>query len=187
MPPHYMTILASLPSPNGHIDQEFLPEILTSNLQKEDARSALNTELKETIATIWQQLIYTDRSGSSDNDAKLNRSKQLPLITNQTISSTHALSPDFSQSDTKTLSPISAASNFYSLGGDSLLLTQMYRHYQSLFHFDTESVTIRPFFECNTIDEHARLLEAIITDDIQSRQWCTLHINQGKGFLNLFL
>ncbi|CAF0990604.1 unnamed protein product [Adineta steineri] len=42
-----------------------------------------------------------------------------------------------------------------------------------------EALSIRSFFEYNTIVEHARLLERIIIDGTQLKQWHTLNINEG--------
>jgi acyl carrier protein len=187
IPSHFMTVSAFPLSPNGKVDQESLPEISTSIHQKKDADIAPSTELEKTIVNIWQKLIHNDQLDLSDNKLQSNELKQLPLVTNDTVSSTCAAPSDLFESDTRTASQISTKTNFYSLGGDSLQLVQLYRHYQTLFDFDAEALTIRPFFEYNTIDEHVKLLETIIPNDMQSRQWHTLHINEGKTFLNAFL
>ncbi|CAF1029834.1 unnamed protein product [Adineta steineri] len=73
---------------------------------------------------------------------------------------------------------ISMVTNFFSIGGHSLLFIEIYQYYQTLFNFDNETINTRPFFEHNTIAEHAKLLEDIKIDNIQAKQWQTLHINQ---------
>jgi hypothetical protein len=156
---------------------------MSSVQNEEETYVEHSTEIKKTIANIWQELIYTDPLDPPYKNLESNGLKQLPLVTNKTISPTNALPSNLSQSDANGFSYISPTSNFYSLGGNSLQLVQAYRNYQSLFNFDTEILTIRPFFECNTIDEHAKLLEASINDNTQSKKWHTLHINNGNTFL----
>jgi hypothetical protein len=94
---------------------------------------------------------------------------------------------NFSDRERQACARIATTTSFFDIGGDSLLLIQLYRHYQSLFNFDSETLTIRSLFECNTIGEHAKLLETIMSSYMQSRQWYTLHINQGKVFFIDFL
>ena len=79
---------------------------------------------------------------------------------------------------------ISTTTSFFDLGGDSLLLIQIYQRYQSIVSFDTKTLTIRSFFLENTLAEHARLLETFVVNDTPSVQWHTLHVNKGK---NLFI
>jgi hypothetical protein len=83
---------------------------------------------------------------------------------------------NFSDRERQACARIATTTSFFDIGGDSLLLIQLYRHYQSLFNFDSETLTIRSLFECNTIGEHAKLLETIMSSYMQSRQWYTLHI-----------
>ncbi|CAF1420288.1 unnamed protein product [Adineta steineri] len=73
---------------------------------------------------------------------------------------------------------ISTRTNFFSIGGHSLLFIQIYQYYQTLFNLDDEAINIRSFFEHNTIAEHAQLLENIKMNNIQTKKWQTLHINQ---------
>ncbi|CAF1595867.1 unnamed protein product [Adineta ricciae] len=75
-------------------------------------------------------------------------------------------------------STISNTTSFFSLGDDSLPL-QPYRSYQSVFHSDTDVLSIRTFLEHDTLAEHAKLLKTAIKDNAQSREWHTLHINHG--------
>ncbi|CAF1215394.1 unnamed protein product, partial [Adineta steineri] len=73
---------------------------------------------------------------------------------------------------------ISTRTNFFSIGGHSLLAIRIYQHYRTLFDFDSETINTRSFFEHNTIAEHAKLLENIKVNNIQAKQWHTLYINQ---------
>ena len=173
IPSHFMIVSTFPLSPNGKVDRNSLPEISSLALSKEDTYIAPTTELEKTIVNIWKQLVYKHRLPSNGSD--LNSSN-----TNEIISPTCHSDSNCSYQETQ----ISASTNFFDLGGDSLLLIQLYQHYQSLFNFDTEVLSIRPFFEFNTIVEHAKLIETIIRDDMQSKQWHTLHINEGKTFLN---
>jgi hypothetical protein len=79
---------------------------------------------------------------------------------------------------------ISTTSNFFSIGGHSLLFIELYHRYQSLFHFDTRELSIAPFLQQPTIVQHARLLQQITTNDMKSTQWHTLHITQGRIILS---
>ena len=80
---------------------------------------------------------------------------------------------------------ISTTTSFFSIGGHSLLFIELYHRYQSLFGFDTHVLSIAPFLQQPTIAQHAKLLETITISDIESTQWHTLHINQGKQILIL--
>ncbi|CAF1168864.1 unnamed protein product [Adineta steineri] len=73
---------------------------------------------------------------------------------------------------------ISTLTNFFSTGGHSLLFIRIYQYYRTLFNFDSETINTRSFFEHNTIAEHAKLLENIKINNIDAKQWYTLHINQ---------
>jgi hypothetical protein len=77
---------------------------------------------------------------------------------------------------------ISTTRNFFSVGGHSLSLIELYHRYQSLFGFDSRTLSIAPFLQQPTIIQHAKLLATIRIHDIQSKQWHTLNINQGKKF-----
>ncbi|CAF4306541.1 unnamed protein product, partial [Adineta steineri] len=69
--------------------------------------------------------------------------------------------------------------SFFSVGGHSLLLIQLYHHYQSAFNFDTHTLSIAPFLQQPTISQHSQLLQTVIMNDIKTTQWYTLHINEG--------
>ncbi|CAF4019630.1 unnamed protein product [Adineta steineri] len=75
-------------------------------------------------------------------------------------------------------SRISTMANFFSIGGHSLLFIRIYQHYRTLFNCDKETINIRTFLDHNTIAEHAKLLENIKINNIQAKQWRTLHISQ---------
>jgi amino acid adenylation domain-containing protein len=171
MIPSYFMSVSSFPlSSNSKIDRNSLPRISMSILETEKTYIAPSTELEKTIANIWQQLLLTDRFALQHSNSK---SSRFPSIINDTAS-------NVSCQDSKTFSPLSTTTSFFDLGGDSLLLIQIYRHYHSLFNFDTEALTIRSFFIQNTLAEHAKLLEAFVMNNIQSKQWHTLHIDEGK-------
>ncbi|CAF0774859.1 unnamed protein product [Adineta steineri] len=75
-------------------------------------------------------------------------------------------------------SRISTSANFFSIGGHSILFIRIYQYYRTLFNLDNETINIRSFLDHNTIAEHAKLLENIENNNIQTKQWHTLHINQ---------
>ncbi|CAF0780319.1 unnamed protein product [Adineta steineri] len=157
VPAHFMSVSSFPLSPNGKIDRKALPEISLSVLQQEDTYTTPNTELEKMIASIWQEILYADRLIIQHDDP----TKIVSGISRQTYFL------------------ISTTTSFFSVGGNSLLLVKIYQQYQSKFNFETEAMSIRPFFEYNTIVEHAKLLETIIIDGAQLRQWHTLHINVG--------
>lgn len=70
--------------------------------------------------------------------------------------------------------------SLFSVGGHSLLLIQLYHRYQSLFGFDTRTLSIGSFLRQATIAEHAQLLETIEQLNAESRRWQPQHIVQGK-------
>ncbi|CAF4079356.1 unnamed protein product [Adineta steineri] len=181
IPSYFMKVSAFPLNSNGKIDRTALPEISLSILQNVDTCVTANTPLEKAIVNIWENLLDKDRSNLSSNESKLNEWKQLSSNREKNASWTCISSSELSRPDIKTLSRVSTTANFFSLGGNSLLLIQLYQQYQSLFHFDSEVLTIRPFFEYNTIVEHAKLLEKIIDHDIETTQWQTLHINQGTA------
>ncbi len=162
---------------------------ITSNCENEEemTNATSNNELEKAISNIWYQLIHKDRFSFREN-----KLKQMTPIANERISPSTSVSMKSSQmEDTNVISdetqqndelPISSTTSFFSLGGDSLPLLQLYRHYQSIFNFDTEKLSVRTFFEHDTIAEHAELLKTIRKVDIQSKQWYTLNINQSNQF-----
>ncbi|CAF0993724.1 unnamed protein product [Adineta steineri] len=163
VPLHFISVSSFPLSSNGKIDRRALREVSLSVLQEEDIYNAPNTELEKTIATFWQEILYTNRLIIQHDDLESNK---LPSIAN------------VSGRDRETSFLISTTTSFFSVGGNSLLLVQIYQYYQSKFNFETEALSIRPFFEYNTIVEHAKLLETIIIDGTQLKQWHTLHINE---------
>ncbi|CAF3787875.1 unnamed protein product, partial [Adineta steineri] len=157
VPSHFISVSSFPLSPNGKIDRKALPEISLSVLQQEDTYNAPNTELEKTIANIWQEVLYTNRLTIHHDDPAIN----------------------VSGIDRQTSFLISTTASFFSVGGNSLLLVKIYQRYQSKFNFESEVLSIRSFFDYNTIVEHAKLLETIIINGTQLEQWHTLNINEG--------
>nr|ACD54728.1 non-ribosomal peptide synthetase, NRPS-like protein [Adineta vaga] len=81
----------------------------------------------------------------------------------------------------KQTNPISITAGFFSLGGYSLLLVELYNYYQSVFDFDTQTLTIRSFFQQDTIAEHAKMLQTTSSTNINFNVWKTLHIIEGRA------
>ncbi|CAF4020601.1 unnamed protein product, partial [Adineta steineri] len=77
--------------------------------------------------------------------------------------------------------PISTITNFFTIGGHSRLFIELYHRYQTIFGFDNRTLSISPFLEQPTIQQHAKLLKAVTTDDIRREQWYTLHINRSMA------
>ncbi|CAF1514282.1 unnamed protein product, partial [Adineta steineri] len=73
---------------------------------------------------------------------------------------------------------ISRTTSFFSVGGHSLLFIELYHHYQSVFNFDTHTLSIAPFLQQPTICQHSQLLQTVIMNNIKTTQWYTLHINE---------
>ncbi|CAF3965720.1 unnamed protein product, partial [Adineta steineri] len=164
VPSHFISVSSFPLSPNGKIDRKALPEISLSVLQQEDTYNAPNTELETIIANIWQEILYTDRLIIQHDNLESNK---LPSIAN-----VYGM-------DRQISFLISTTASFFSVGGNSLLLIEIYQHYQSKFIFEREALSIRFLFDYNTIVEHAKLLETIIIDGVQLKQWHTLNINEG--------
>ncbi|CAF1312241.1 unnamed protein product [Adineta steineri] len=157
VPSHFISVSSFPLSPNGKIDRKALPEISLSVLQQEDTYTTPNTELEKTIANIWQEILYRDRLiVQHDDPTKIvsGIDRQISFL-------------------------ISTTASFFSVGGNSLLLVKIYQRYQSKLNFEREALSIRSLFDYNTILEHAKLLEPIIIDGAQLKQWYTLHINEG--------
>jgi amino acid adenylation domain-containing protein len=178
IPSHFMTVASFSLSANGKIDRNSLPQVSMSILEEEKTYIAPNTELEKTIANIWQQLLCTDRFALQQGNSKSNR---FSSSIDDTISLTDNTASNFSCQDSRIFSPLSTTTSFFDLGGDSLLLIQIYQRYYSLFDFDTEALTIRPFFTHHTLAEHAKLLETFVINNRELNQWHTIHINEGKN------
>ncbi|CAF1117030.1 unnamed protein product [Adineta steineri] len=73
---------------------------------------------------------------------------------------------------------ISATTSFFSAGGHSLRFIELYYRYQSLFSFDTHSLSIGLFLQQPTIRQHAQLLQTLPSNDTQTTRWQSLYINQ---------
>ncbi|CAF1238808.1 unnamed protein product [Adineta steineri] len=77
--------------------------------------------------------------------------------------------------------PISTTTNFFTIGGHSRVFIELYHRYQTMFGFDNRTLSASPFLKQPTIQQHAKLLKTVMTDDIRREQWYTLHINQGMA------
>ena len=75
---------------------------------------------------------------------------------------------------------ISTTTNFFTIGGHSRVFIELYHRYQTIFGFDSRTLSANPFLKQPTIQQHAKLLQAVTTDDIRREQWFTLHINQSE-------
>ncbi|CAF1241351.1 unnamed protein product [Rotaria magnacalcarata] len=78
--------------------------------------------------------------------------------------------------------PVPITANFFTIGGHSLLIIQLYYFYQSCFGFDTRMLTVAPFVRHATIVEHAEILQNNSRSNIVAKPWLPLHIKQGKSF-----
>jgi hypothetical protein len=76
---------------------------------------------------------------------------------------------------------ISRTTNFFSVGGHSLLFIQLYYHYQSSFAFDSQVVPISLLLQQPTVAQHAQLLQTVITNTAETTRWCTLHLSEGEN------
>ena len=144
----------------------------------ETTDTASDVQLQRAIANIWQDVIYNDRFDSSS--AKLN---QVTLSAHEATHSTLNPSSDPFSLDASDLNTSKSTMNFSSLGGDSLQFVQVYQRYQLLFNLDAEKIPTRSLFECNTIEDHVKLIAPMIRDHAESQQWRTLHIDTGKSSL----
>lgn len=77
---------------------------------------------------------------------------------------------------------VSIEESFFSMGGHSLLLIQLYHRYKSVFGFDTQNFAIAPFLQYGTIVEHVKLLETMTAVDVQSISSQTIDFNQGNNY-----
>ncbi|CAF4104371.1 unnamed protein product, partial [Adineta steineri] len=76
---------------------------------------------------------------------------------------------------------IAGTTSFFSVGGHSLLFIELYHHYQSVFNFDNQALSIAPFLQQPTIFQHSQLLQTVIINNVKTTQWYTLHINEGNA------
>ncbi|UJR06584.1 hypothetical protein I4U23_010868 [Adineta vaga] len=74
---------------------------------------------------------------------------------------------------------ISRTTNFFTIGGHSLLFIELYHRYQSLFNFDTHTLLLGSFIQQPTIFQHSQLLQTVTNNDMQATVWHSLHINRG--------
>ncbi|CAF3939589.1 unnamed protein product [Rotaria sp. Silwood1] len=76
---------------------------------------------------------------------------------------------------------ISIDANIFTIGGHSLLLMQLYHRYQTTFHLETNSFSMRDLFQYPTIREHARFIfRTINTSKYLQGCWSSLHLIQGR-------
>ncbi|CAF1577605.1 unnamed protein product, partial [Adineta steineri] len=76
---------------------------------------------------------------------------------------------------------IAGTTSFFSVGGHSLLFIQLYHHYQTVFNFDAQTLSIAPFLQQPTIFQHSQLLQTVLISNVTATQWYTLNINEGIG------
>ncbi len=77
---------------------------------------------------------------------------------------------------------ISTNASFFSIGGHSLLLIQLYHRYKTAFDFDTRASSIAHFFQHPSIVDHARLIsQSINKEECHEVPWVSLHLTQGKS------
>ena len=118
--------------------------------------------------------------------------EQLPLNPNGKIDRKHLPTPDFSthltvSEDQHPTEPrdevekhihslwcqilshtqIPTNSNFFKIGGHSLLLVQLYHNYKMTFHLNMNSLSIAKFLQHPTIVDHARLLRQATNSEDQ--------------------
>jgi long-subunit acyl-CoA synthetase (AMP-forming) len=78
---------------------------------------------------------------------------------------------------------ISTNTNFFSIGGHSLLLVQLYHRYKTIFEFDIHSMNMAEMIENCTIADHARLIRhstnSVKCDTVS---WFLLRFNFSKSF-----
>ncbi|CAF4066371.1 unnamed protein product, partial [Rotaria magnacalcarata] len=79
--------------------------------------------------------------------------------------------------------PKSTTSNFFSMGGHSMLLMQLYHQYQSLPTFDNRISPITLFFRQPTIGEHAMLLQhtAKEVNGDKCKEWQSMHLTEAPA------
>jgi hypothetical protein len=70
--------------------------------------------------------------------------------------------------------------SFYSLGGDSLPMLQLYMQYQKTFNLDSQILSIASFFQHATIKDHVQLLREHCRPGKYQQLWKPLNLNQGK-------
>ncbi|UJR22118.1 hypothetical protein I4U23_025182 [Adineta vaga] len=169
-------------------DDHLVAYVQSSDITEEQLREHCQSYLPPHM--IPSMFIILDKLPLNAN-GKVDR-KQLPL---PNVSSLSMLSPDDSDVPHSELEQsvhdiwirvlrsnekqISTSTNFFSIGGHSLLFIELYHRYQSFFGFNSHEVSIGSFLQQPTIFQHAQLLCCIPMNDSESTQWHTLHIQQG--------
>ncbi|CAF1613771.1 unnamed protein product, partial [Adineta ricciae] len=76
---------------------------------------------------------------------------------------------------------ISTTASFFSIGGHSLLLMQLYHRYVTVFELDSNTLTIGQLFQHSTITDHARFIQlALHSPKHGYESWVSLHLNEGQ-------
>ncbi|CAF1671182.1 unnamed protein product, partial [Adineta ricciae] len=74
---------------------------------------------------------------------------------------------------------ISITASFFSIGGHSLLLMQLYHRYVTVFELDANTLTIGQLFQHSTIVDHARFIQlALHKPEHGNDSWVSLHLNE---------
>ena len=81
---------------------------------------------------------------------------------------------------------VSVTTNFFSVGGHSLLFIELYHRYQAVLAVDSAEISIALFLQQPTIREHAKLLEQVTQMNIELTRWCPLHLVQGNRSASCF-
>ncbi len=78
---------------------------------------------------------------------------------------------------------ISTNTSFFSIGGHSLLLIQLYHRYKTIFNLDTKIISMAQLIEHSTIADHARLINhSIDCAQRDTASWFLLRFTSGKPF-----
>lgn len=81
---------------------------------------------------------------------------------------------------------IPSNASFFSVGGHSLLLIQLYHSYQCSFNFDIRSLSVAPFLRKTSIAEHAEILQVVKIVDSEAKIWRSFHIDEGNTHIQKY-
>jgi hypothetical protein len=88
---------------------------------------------------------------------------------------------------------ISTDTNIFTIGGHSLLITQLFYQYKTQFHLKTSNVSIADLFQHPTIAGHSELIAQTLPrrQNTDNSTWSSLNLIQGKtdnflSFLSIF-
>jgi arthrofactin-type cyclic lipopeptide synthetase C len=77
---------------------------------------------------------------------------------------------------------ISTNTHFFSIGGHSLLLIQLYHRYKTIFEFDTYNINMAEMIEYSTIADHARLIrQSTNSVKYETVSWFLLRFSSSKS------